>query len=371
MRWRLACLCLFFLVVSAVDVPHVRECARCDSCTIGEDVEGFVKLKHERCMECRGCTHTAAWLVRNFTILDQNFQMHPGSTKSVILNVTDAGDVSWILKLRRNRHGHIQQFVEDRQHNLYAAVSTLQRMCGVEDLFTKIVRRPVRVVFGNGTVFVDDKAWLETFAPGGSAEMMLIHRSDIFEEVFPRTRSADWYRAALFDTLTLQGDRHGEQIFLTEDGKVTLIDTVHQSFSLQNGLNVIWSPGAYYFNRNLYGWDHLVNNSKPMHRHHWIQLSWDVRCTRPHDSIVTRQFDDCLSKIQTMSAGQVSNDFFQSKHFVAHARALKHQAEMIVHYGLENALRKMKHSNDSSLVPTREGFPWLQFPKCITFADQR
>ena len=307
----------------------------------------------------------------------QRFNMHPGSTKSLLLNLTLPGDTRvHILKLRRSKGSPLRQFVDERSHNINAAVSKLIDMCDVGNLFARLSRGPVRVVWtnedGNRGRYVNDDAWMDEMADGASAEMMLIHRPDIFDLVFPRTKASDWYRAAFFDTLTLQGDRHGEQAFITEDGKVALIDTSHRAFSLVDGLNIVWSPGAYYFARNMFGWTYLTNNSKPPVFHHRKQLSWDIRCTHETKGVdsAAAGLRECADKIKSMSTSQIATDLFESPLFIAHSRALKHQANLLHRHGLEHTLRQTKHSNDSSLVPTKYGFPWLE-PVClVTFQDQ-
>ena len=150
----------------------------------------------------------------------QNFQMHPGSTKSLLLNLTLPGDTRvHILKLRRSKGSPLRQFVDERSHNINAAVSKLIDMCDVGNIFARLIRGPVRVVWtnedGNRGRYVNDDAWMDEMADGASAEMMLIHRADIFDLVFPRTKASDWYRAAFFDTLTLQGANSSREMAQT------------------------------------------------------------------------------------------------------------------------------------------------------------
>jgi hypothetical protein len=296
-------------------------------------------------------------------VANYTFTMHPGSTSSIILNLAAAVDGSVrIMKLRAST-GSVtsRQFEYTREQESHHAVSHLITECGMDDLFSGLRREPVRVAW-DGNIFIDDDAWTEAFAPGASAEKMNADAPELFVATMRKTKALDWFRAALFDTLTLQGDRHAEQVLITAEGAVRFIDTAHRAFNVPAGLNTVFSPGSYFYQRNSVGWEYLKNRSLPKILHHSPQLSWDFRCTQ-RDGVHLRAFNECRDRLVKMSTRAIADLYFGNPTLIMKAQALKRQARRLASGGLEHALRVTRHSNDSGLVPTPMGFPW-QPPRC-------
>jgi len=295
-------------------------------------------------------------------VANYTFTMHPGSTNSIILNLA-AGDGSIrIMKLRASTGGvNSHQFEYTREQESHHAVSHLITECGMDDLFSGMRREPVRVAW-DGNLFIEDDAWTEAFAPGASAEKMNADAPELFVATMRKTKALDWFRAALFDTLTIQGERHAEQVLMTAEGAVRFIDTAHRAFNVPAGLNTVFSPGSYYYQRNSVGWEHLKNRTLPKILHHSPQLSWDFRCTQ-RDGVQLRAFNECRDRLVKMSTHAIADLYFGNPTLIMKAQALKRQARRLASGGLEHALRVTRHSNDSGLVPTPMGFPW-QPPRC-------
>lgn len=256
MRACLRCLCLCVVATLASSLPHWRECGACVRCGFGPDRPGLVETL-PFCDACGGCTHSLEPHNRSVVIDGYTFVMHPGSTKAQLFVATDASGVRHFLKLTPSRPGgagapglrpSYQHSAGSRHVAKARAFEALAVSCGVAHVLALDTLTPVRVVLPGGVKFEAPSMVLSQLAKGASAEMINIKKPAFFDTLLGRTRSADWVSIALFDLLTVQGDRHNEQLFIDEAGTLTAIDTTHQMLSGDGLDSVLW-PTTYYYRR--------------------------------------------------------------------------------------------------------------------------
>ena len=79
--------------------------------------------------------------------------------------------------------------------------------------------------------------------------------------------------------------RTGENVFLTEEGKLKLIDTRDTTLSV---LDSMFLPGTFILQRNMLGNDGVFERKPGPFKSHWPQLMFDYRCHVPGGYIGTR-----------------------------------------------------------------------------------
>ena len=151
-------------------------------------------------------------------------------------------------------------------------------------------------------------------------------------------------KLALFDLLTSQGDRHGQNIFITEDG---LIHGIDNESSMRNQLNSMLIPGGQKFETYRVGFIHTVcslrNNcdtARPSPSTLGAML--DYRCYVDGGSIgkkYPKQFEEFLRKVDAMEDEEVYEYFgMAAPEFATKFKARVHD---LLDLGFERTAKKL------------------------------
>lgn len=151
-------------------------------------------------------------------------------------------------------------------------------------------------------------------------------------------------KLALFDLLTSQGDRHGQNIFITEDG---LIHGIDNESSMRNQLNSMLIPGGQKFETYRVGFIHTVcslrNNcdtARPSPSTLGAML--DYRCYVDGGSIgkkYPKQFEEFLRKVDAMEEEEVYEYFgMATPEFATKFKARVHD---LLDLGFERTAKKL------------------------------
>mmetsp|Transcript_22651 Transcript_22651/g.73655 ORF Transcript_22651/g.73655 Transcript_22651/m.73655 type:complete len:215 (+) Transcript_22651:161-805(+) len=174
--------------------------------------------------------------------------------------------------------------------------------------------------------------------------------------------------AAFYDFVFSQSDRHGENVFVTPEGEMILIDTRDNFLDFQ-GTDSVFLPGTFIFERNRVGNSHMFNPSAPETTHHHPQLLLDYRCVVPGGAIGTdfpprlRAFMERVLELDR--AGRVVEELkFPTSAIDANKRAaaLVSRCKDLLEKGFEGALKAGLKRKSSQNMPT-EGYDWPE-PCC-------
>ncbi|KAG2497271.1 hypothetical protein HYH03_004855 [Edaphochlamys debaryana] len=197
--------------------------------------------KLPECQECYGCRHNLTLVAGETDFMGVKFTNEAGATTSWIFktntNMTPSGEAvvkMYCLPISKKVGGKIpscrpSRITEIMQHLM--AIDKLSVDCGFTDLVPRMWLAPVRgVVPGVGYPLDWWGLWME-YADGISMENFLNKGrprpfarpfiADFMNNKLNRTRVV---RAAIFDLLTSQCDRHAQNIFMQADGNIKLID---------------------------------------------------------------------------------------------------------------------------------------------------
>lgn len=145
--------------------------------------------------------------------------------------------------------------------------------CKLDRLYTLPTIQPLHVlipdIYGTGRRRVDDEqAVLLEEAPGTSLASFRRLREPTSLPPIDPTSILD---AAVFDTLINARDRSYENVFLTADGTLTLIDTLSGAFEYNAGpVDSVMVPASKLFNKR---------STDPLQRLHWRLWNLDYRCS--------------------------------------------------------------------------------------------
>jgi len=185
---------------------------------------------------------------------------------------------------------------------------------------------------------------MTTFAAGVSVDQLVHHMPRpallSFLQKVNRTRIQ---LASIFDLLVAQGDRHGENAHMMEDGNLMLIDNFDKSFFYPNSLflprNFI-SERLYVGNSGLR--DPRTHANMPWSRNKvtrdgWPMLTFDVRCHSPARGMRAHfppGVKTCLAKLRSLRV-----DGIQARYSMPHALAsmLHRRATLMATRGFEKA----------------------------------
>ncbi|GFR49181.1 hypothetical protein Agub_g11205, partial [Astrephomene gubernaculifera] len=193
------------------------------------------------CSECYGCLHNLTHISDSSTFMNNTYSNEAGATSSWIFrantNVTRSGEAVvklYCLPLPKRPGAKLPQCRPARTAEVMRqlmAVDKLAQECGFTDIVPRMWLAPVRgVVPGIGFPIDWWGLWME-YVDGISLENF-IHKgkpkrlppptiAGLLNDRLNRTRVL---RAAVFDLLTSQCDRHAQNIFIQEDGNIVLID---------------------------------------------------------------------------------------------------------------------------------------------------
>ena len=314
-------------------VPTWWECATCLRCEVDTTVEAPPAGRWDTlgaCPHCTGCSHRLEML--NLTVplprlSVRSVRMHPGNTGASIFLATDGGGQQAVLKMHgivssMVAPGKLSQLVTVYKGRHYLgdelevgyALSQLASECGLGHVSINEWLASVRgVVPFTGEKLYDEHVLLADYARGASLEMLTIKlpSADLLRllAAIPHTSVRD---AALFDVLFLQSDRHGENVFVTDDGYFKLIDSRDGAFG--EGLDTVFLATTVVFERNRVGNERMFNSSRAAVSHHWPQNTLDYRCHVPGGAIgrnLPPRVRSCVDKLAGMTVDQVVDTYFR------------------------------------------------------------
>jgi hypothetical protein len=235
-----------------------------------------------------------------------------GSTGAALFTARDvAGDVAVLklhgvaapmvsaAKLRQARAARRGAAGLARSLALARCLTPLAAECGLRAASVAEWVAPLRAVTPDTGERVDEPtAVLAERARGVSAELLMDKLpSQQLLRALGSVSHAAVRDAALLDLLFVQGDRHGENIFVSLDaadasdaaGGVRRLQLIDSRDSAANpwGLNSMLLPGSFYHERNRIGNGHMDNRSKALTTHRWPLLLLDYRCHVPGGAIGT------------------------------------------------------------------------------------
>jgi hypothetical protein len=125
-----------------------------------------------------------------------------------------------------------------------------------------------------------------------------------------RVNSTEVVLAAIWDLLTMQCDRHGQNVFIDEHGSLTLID-LDQAFGdawRVCGVDSLFLPTTQKYMINLLGYWYVMKHHKHPQRSISPQIWLDYRCHAEGGAIGRRyppRVQQCLEAISSMQPVQV------------------------------------------------------------------
>ncbi|GMH46095.1 hypothetical protein BSKO_14059 [Bryopsis sp. KO-2023] len=220
--------------------------------------------------------------------------------------------------------------------------------CGLSSILPKVWVAPVKAIMPGTGYPIDMDALWQTRAPGVSLHN-LAHWSTkpeiVLETLNHRVNSSQVVMAAIFDLLTSQCDRKANNLFLDEEGGITLIDNNQALASghmcdVGRQLNSIFLPSSVEHTFRAVGRQYAKHNFKRLRSHTPSpHVMMDYRCHSPGGEIGKNyppKVKQCLTKFQNMDAEGLMDAFglIDSKS----ATILKTRAAAMLHGGFEWAL---------------------------------
>ncbi|GFH21239.1 uncharacterized protein HaLaN_18500 [Haematococcus lacustris] len=373
-------------------LPHVDECSVCMSCHVDtspapmrlrtEDLlpEHFmptdVKEKQLKpfCEACKGCTHHLHILARSGSkyIFNRTFHDEAGASNNWLFtaatNLTASGraivKVACIPVGKIPVQAHPQCLAEltVKFAKIYLALEKLVEECDLTDIIPKVWVQPISAVLPEIGYHIRWHAiWMEQ-ADGISLENLvrlgnpMMHPNDLLDIMHNRLNKTQVVKAAIFDLMTSQCDRHAQNIFIGESGHLTLIDNERALY--ENGwcaMDSIFLPATKKFTINVMenAWVNKFKNWGTKVPQCWanVPLLLDYRCYVPGGQLGTAWptgVQRCLAKLAGMSAEQIMHEYGFPN--LVTATALKNRTKAMHEDGFESA---MLHSYPVNPSPWR------------------
>ena len=173
---------------------------------------------------------------------------------------------SKLVQMRR-RYKPGQHYAKN-EHALARAAAGIAADCGLSRVALREWVAPLRAMVPGSkeVVALREALWAER-AEGVSIEALA---SALPRQQLLRVLSAVPHQAvrdaALFDVLTMQGDRHGENVFLSRGGRyIKLIDN-RDAMLDANGIDSLFVPTTATFKRSQVGWNAFGNGGPEARR---------------------------------------------------------------------------------------------------------
>ncbi|MEW5307325.1 MAG: hypothetical protein WDW36_009731 [Sanguina aurantia] len=361
-------------------LPHVNDCSLCMDCTLDgpappptpysdirqehfqpEDV--LAKQRKPFCQRCRGCSTSLQILARSGSkqLFNTTFRDETGASPSwLFVTPTDKTPNGKAVikvacipvgKTASEKFPRCQAELAAEDARVYYAVERIAEECGLMDVIPKVwVERVNGVIPGIGYHVRWLAVWMEQ-AGGISLENIvrlgdpMMHPNDLLAILHTSLNKTQVVRAAIFDLLTTQSDRHAQNIFIQEDGTLKLIDnerSLHSDrFHAADSL-LLPTTKKYMINVIENAWVSKFKNwpsGKVPQCWANVALLFDYRCYVPDGRIGKAWPADvgtCLAKFRTMSTEELRTAYhFPSEHT---ALAFKNRTTAMVDHGFEWAL---------------------------------
>mmetsp|Transcript_1853 Transcript_1853/g.4223 ORF Transcript_1853/g.4223 Transcript_1853/m.4223 type:complete len:401 (+) Transcript_1853:450-1652(+) len=287
------------------------------------------------CSVCWGCTHTLHNMAKGTTMLGSYYAHEPGGSPSwlfrVATNRTRSGSAvvkMWCVPVRKPLQsglGRCNPPLVYAQIKLLLAQHKLTNECGLSDIVPKLWVEPVSgVIPGHGFrvnwlglwADIADGVSIENIKESGKPHMDPDVMLDIFQNKLNHTEVK---LAALFDLFTSQCDRHQQNYFLNEHGKLWAIDNdqVYSTAWRHCGFDSLVLPTTQKFMINHLGWGYVMkfpfeNPPKTwMHDQHLLSL-FDYRChTGNRNGTIGFNFPpamrQCMQRLSSLDPPQITN----------------------------------------------------------------
>lgn len=269
-----------------------------------------------RCEKCSGCTTALEPLDRTVKIGPHQYTNEPGASPATLLRASSPRArggwgiaKTWCFK-KYHRNGDVynqppcdkNEGTKLRYERMIARVEAMQALadeCGLGDVSVRHWRERIRSAHPQSGDKIDGDALFMDRAPGVSLEMFTRSAPEeivgsggasmrppsphrLRRGVLRAIDSRKVLRAVLFDVLLGQCDRHGQNIFVTAEGEMTLIDN-DQAFGegwRRCAVDSVMVPGSEKFTIVRFGNQHLHGNQPPQ-RNINVQTLLDYRCHAP------------------------------------------------------------------------------------------
>ena len=358
-----------------------------------------------RCEKCTGCTTVLKTLDRTVKIAGHQFTNEPGASPATLFaasspRATNGWGIAktWCFN-KYHRSGQVynqpgcdaNEGVKLRYQGMIARVEAMQALadeCGLGDVTVRHWRERIKSSHPQSGDKINSDVLFMNRAPGVSLEMftrsapeeVLVDVDDnrvikkrppsphkLRHSVVNAIDSRKVIRAVLFDVLFGQCDRHGQNIFVTDEGDMTFIDN-DQAFGRgwrRCAVDSIMIPGSEKFTIVRYGNSHLNGKQSPQKNMN-IQTLLDYRCHAPNGEIGTyypHKFTECAKWLSDNTPAAISNRFGFAK--TEEAEFVKKRARMLLDLGFEDAVKKAQRDlvNDDAPGPKARIFKWPE-PCC-------
>jgi len=248
------------------------------------------------------------------------------------------------------------------------ALNTVTQECGLDDVAIKTWLAPVNAVIpGSGFHIYWQGLWMER-APGLSLnQLAYLGRRDLVETLILKLLQENLntslvIQAAIYDLLFAQCDRHAQNVFIDESGKIKLIDNLQTlRYNWEHcAQDSIFLPGTQKSEIVRYGGNSVSKRLNAKRRRAVNPLVLlDYRCYAPKGKIGVAyppQVTQCLRKLSALSPVEMRDKYGFTDTYIA--EHLVTRAADMLSRGFEWTLKRGKPKNRSPLR-----FKWQQ-PCC-------
>eukprot|EP00854_Cymbomonas_tetramitiformis_P006479 gene6479-7768_t len=385
---------LVFLVLflQQVETGEFEQCAICMHCDTNHLIKNFDETfkgkstEHSNCTFCRGCTHPLVRINTAPVVAGHQLKMMTGNTGASIYTTYTPKMPNKIAVIKIHgvksdmiseakipmmmRHYQGGALYKPQEKSMVKSLMKLSEECGLDHVNIKEWLEPLRsVIPGTGQRIEERETIFAEFAEGASLEILNLRvkpkqqvgliQSVPHEQIF---------FSALFDLLFVQGDRHGENVFITSNSSIKLIDTRDTTLTM---LDSLFLPGTFILQRNMIGNEGIFLKTKPTQERrtsHWPQLTLDYRCHVPGGAIgfnYPPKVKTCIANFQAQTADELQRNYHLPT--LRHAQHLSAVAKDLHSLGFEEALAKAPKRRSLAQQPV-DGYPWE--PPCCRIPDE-
>ena len=360
-----------------------------------------------RCKICTGCS--AVLERQNLYVKFGPFRYtnEAGASSASVFHATSAkavdgqGIAKTFCFIKRHKDGSLYDApncdkspLTKRKHALaisrMVATQTLAEECGIEDVSVRHWREHIRSSNPeNGDKIDSDVLFMDT-AAGVSVEKLtsqvpeVVHKSGIprsppliwrklTHDVLNAVDSAKLVRAALFDVLTGQCDRHGQNIFIDTTADITLIDS-DQAFGQgwrRCAVDSVLIPGSEKYTIAFFGNAHVHGNSPPQKSVN-PQVLLDYRCHAPDGKIGTsypHKFTKCIKWLSDAKIAAVRERYgFESD---SDAEFLVKRASSLLYRGFERTVLEAQEALRQENTTNRKASTYAWPEPCCDLDERR
>ncbi|KAK3262462.1 hypothetical protein CYMTET_28686 [Cymbomonas tetramitiformis] len=377
---------------SEVETGEFEQCAICMHCDTNHLIKNFDETfkgkstEHSNCTFCRGCTHPLVRINTAPVVAGHQLKMMTGNTGASIYTTYTPKMPNKIAVIKIHgvksdmiseakipmmmRHYQGGALYKPQEKSMVKSLMKLSEECGLDHVNIKEWLEPLRsVIPGTGQRIEERETIFAEFAEGASLEILNLRvkpkqqvgliQSVPHEQIF---------FSALFDLLFVQGDRHGENVFITSNSSIKLIDTRDTTLTM---LDSLFLPGTFILQRNMIGNEGIFLKTKPTQERrtsHWPQLTLDYRCHVPGGAIgfnYPPKVKTCIANFQAQTADELQRNYHLPT--LRHAQHLSAVAKDLHSLGFEEALAKAPKRRSLAQQPV-DGYPWE--PPCCRIPDE-